>query len=153
MLRYQCLTCMLCLFLFCPLTSQGGQPTKRFIPPPPPPTILSFLLQGQKLEAQNNFQGALQAYSQAIQVNPKIPYGYWYRGLVYSQAMGNWNAAKADFDKCLETWTTYSAAYCGRGICYLNLQNLQAAAKDLHKALALDSNNVLAMINLGTVTY
>jgi tetratricopeptide (TPR) repeat protein len=141
---------MLFLLVFCPSISQAVQP-KRFVPPAP--KILPFLLQGQKLEAQNNFQGAVQAYSQAIQVNPQIPYGYWYRGLVYLQKMRNWNAAKADFDKCLETWTTYSTAYCGRGICYLNLQNLQSAVKDLHKAIALDSNNILAVINLGTATY
>ena len=56
---------------------------------------------GLALGEQRNFQGAVQSFSRAIQLDPRYERAYCYRA--QAQAfLGNYDAALADYDRALQ---------------------------------------------------
>ncbi|MCU0427751.1 MAG: hypothetical protein MUF71_19230 [Candidatus Kapabacteria bacterium] len=114
----------------------------------PSANILPLLQKAAQKEQQQDLAGAYTLYSEAIAANPQDVFGYYQRGLLSAGKLGNCVAAIKDLSKAIELWNTFSMAYCLRGTCYTNIQNLAAAITDLNTAIVLDSTNLLAYMNL-----
>lgn len=116
----------------------------------PSSIILPFLQNGVECEKKKDFRCALENYTKAIETNPQDPFGYYQRGLLCAGTLSNYVSAIEDLTKVIQLWNNFSMAYCLRGSCYINMQNLPAAIADLNKSVGFDSTNVLAYFNLAT---
>jgi tetratricopeptide (TPR) repeat protein len=94
---------------------------------------------GQSYHRLGEDQTALQAYDQAIAIDPADPNGFAGRGEVL-ESMRMPDRALADYSEAIRREPTHSRAYCGRGIAYFALGRDGPALADLDKAITLDSN-------------
>ncbi len=62
--------------------------------------VTDLLNQGQAKAKRGDYQGAIVAYNQAIQVNPKHTDAYIYRGLARHD-LGDLSRAKSDFEQAV----------------------------------------------------
>lgn len=78
------------------------------------------------------------------------PLAYLYRGLAY-RALGQLDAARADFDKAARLRRKDARPYLYRGEVYLQQGKLDEALTDFSRAIALDPHNVQALYRRGEV--
>lgn len=64
------------------------------------PTELAKLFEGQTKAKRRDLQGAIVAYTQAIEANSKYTKAYLYRGLVYHD-LGDYRKAITDFEQAV----------------------------------------------------
>lgn len=91
---------------------------------------------GNQLFAKGDVQGAIDSYTQAIQVKPDYVNAYHNRGLAYHKA-GRHQDAIADFDKTIELSPKMAQAYYNRGNAKLAMGRPNAAIMDFNAALKL----------------
>ena len=92
--------------------------------------------QGLVALQEHDDNGAIAAFTKAIQFNPRDALAYVNRGLAYSRA-GDFRQARSDFSRALEVDARQGVAYYARGLAAL-LLGLQAEAKrDLQQAANL----------------
>lgn len=99
----------------------------------------------------SNLQNAIQDFSQAIQLDPKVEPFYYFRAASYSY-LGDEINAIADFSEVIQL-NPSTNAYYNRGVIYYQSQHYQWALADFDQALKLDSNNVAAYYNRGNTKY
>lgn len=96
---------------------------------------------GLQLIKAGDRQGAIDAYSKAIELDPKYVNAYGERGFAYAKS-GDYEQAIADFSKAIELAPKLALAYEMRGLAYdrmLGLDDYQKAIQDWKTAAKLGS--------------
>ena len=96
-----------------------------------------YASEGFALSISNNYPAAIDAFTKAIQANPKDAEIYYLRGDVYS-ANENFPKALADYSQAISINPNYANAYTSRANIRFQKKDFQAALRDLNKALSLD---------------
>ncbi len=111
--------------------------------PREPKTTEEYLDRGISLSEQDEFVAAIEAYTQAIKIDPANALAYYNRGLAFYH-LRNQAAALADFNKTIELRPDVAIPYRKRGLISLYLQNYQGALADFEQAAQLtpDDPNV-----------
>lgn len=104
------------------------------------------------IEKDNNedYKGAIEIYSQAIDLLPDNPEAYDRRGISYLKLL-NFRKAFRDFDKALELNPNYAEVYNHRGIANICLNQPMLAINDYTRAIELNENYAKAYYNRGLV--
>ncbi len=93
--------------------------------------------------AQKNWEGAITAFTNAIEQKPKDAKAYKNRGVAYAEK-GDFDLAIIDFTEAIKISDDYADAYANRGSVYVDKGEFDRAIEDFNKAIELDSNHVLA---------
>ena len=91
-------------------------------------------------EAQSDPDHALQDYSKAIDLDPKLAVAFNDRGIAYLAKREN-DRAKADFDQSIQLDPDDLNAYWNRGDLYRSTGDRESAAADYRKALSLSPSD------------
>ena len=112
--------------------------------------------------------GALEKFSEAIQINPNYEEAYLYRGLAnivhiveirlpnsiwVGKAISSIDQAMKDFNKVIELNPKNFRAYFYRGVIYSELRDRQSAINDYNKAIQLNPNYAEAYCEKGYDDY
>ncbi|MEH1820406.1 MAG: tetratricopeptide repeat protein [Nostoc sp.] len=106
------------------------------------------------LEKYNNkdFRGAIEDYTQAIQINPNYAAAYINRGLARYD-LGDNQAAIQDYNQAIQINPNDAAAYINRGSARSNLEDNQAAIQDYNQAIKINPNYANAYYGRGLARY
>ncbi|MFN7937679.1 MAG: tetratricopeptide repeat protein [Bryobacteraceae bacterium] len=111
---------------------------------------------GLALGEQRNFQGAVQSFSRAIQLDPRYERAYYYRA--QAQAfLGNYDAAFADYNRALQFKPGHFAYLAGRTEVNRDRGMLGLAIREADKAIAdhykSEQRNPLLFALRGTIFW
>lgn len=115
-----------------------------------PETGIAYNNRGNVRRDQNNFQGALEDYNKAIELNYDDAYSN--RGILRNR-MSDYRNAVEDFNQALRGKTDREKAYYNRGIAKLNLEDFSGAVEDFSKAIEINPLYSDAYNNRGFVRY
>ncbi|MBO6203264.1 MAG: tetratricopeptide repeat protein [Selenomonas sp.] len=107
--------------------------------------------QGIDLQQQGNYHGAIERYSEAVQIKPDYDYAYYIRGFCYDE-IGHLDKALDDYDKALQLNPRLFMVYNGRAIVNIRLGNFEQAVLDFDECIKHDSDPMVlaaAYINRG----
>lgn len=114
--------------------------------------VEAYLLCGEIYTELKNLEKSIQAYSQAITIEPKYVNSYYKRGLTYS-ALKNYHAAIADFNQLISLDQNYAEAYNARGSARKVIGDFDGAMFDYNQAIAIRPNYAEAYLNRGMLHY
>ena len=101
-------------------------------------TAEEHINQGITYQRTGNIEGALNEYSKALELNPKLYQGYNFRGIIYAMKGKEYlDLAITDFDKALQINPNYAEAYFSRGLAYKYKENLDEAISNFNKAIEI----------------
>jgi tetratricopeptide (TPR) repeat protein len=98
-----------------------------------------------------NSKEAIELFTKAVQIDPKLEIAYLYRGNVYNETH-KYDVAIEDYTKAIELKSNDASAYCNRAGAYALSGNSEQAIKDCTKAIELRPNYAMAYNNRA-VTY
>jgi lipoprotein NlpI len=101
---------------------------------------------------KGDWDKALAAFDQALQIDPKSAPAYENRGIVLSHQQ-KLDEAIAAFDKALELNPNYWDAYYRRGVIKGQRGDFDGAIADFNHALELNANDAVAYYNRGHAKY
>ena len=104
----------------------------------------AFFKEGEKLQAQQDLDGALEKYTLAVQVDPKMLKGYTARGEVY-RLLGRKEECAADFKRAAELEPGDAALMARAAKAYLDLDQLAEARALSDRALLADRKDLDAL--------
>lgn len=110
----------------------------------------TLFLDGEKLYTRKKYNDAIEAYTQAIVLNPTDYSFFNNRGVTY-HAKGELENAIADYSKAVELNPNHFSSYNNRGAAYEDLGLNEQAIADFQKAVELDPENKTAQANLKKV--
>jgi tetratricopeptide (TPR) repeat protein len=111
-----------------------------------------FLLSGRDKSQAGNYQGALNDYNQAIQLDPKYASAYNSRGFLKENQLGDIAGALADYNQAIQVDPKFEVALNNRGYLKLNKQkDVQGALADYNKAIAINPKYYVAYNNRGSL--
>jgi tetratricopeptide (TPR) repeat protein len=96
----------------------------------------SYHALGRELIQQEKFADAIQALTQAIQINPALPLAYNARGYAHFR-LKQFTEAIADFDQAIQLDPKYGNAYLNRGSAKRAAGDKPGGDEDLAKARGL----------------
>jgi len=105
---------------------------------------------GNKHLIKKEFDAAIEAYTNAIALNPNLAYAYSFRGFAY-RGNSQYDRAILDYNKALEANPNYAEAYNKRGLAYANKDQYEKAVLDHNKALEIDPNHSKTYLYRGNV--
>ena len=85
---------------------------------------------------EGDYQGAIDYYTNALELNPRHAIAYNNRGLSYHKR-GDYSRAIQDYTRAIDLNPNYASAYCNRGEAWLHLGEWDNARADLTAALGL----------------
>lgn len=112
--------------------------------------IAHLIEQGYNSAVQKNYDAAIQAFTQAIDLDPQYAFAYTNRGTTYLESK-QMDLALADFNKAIALDQTDDSAYYNRGVLYGHLNRYNLALADYDKAIAINPNNAYAYNNRGII--
>jgi tetratricopeptide (TPR) repeat protein len=89
-----------------------------------------------------DMNAALESMNRSIQLDPKMPESYFYRGNIY-YGQENYAAALNDYLKAVELNPKYSEAYYNIGVTYNTTNKFQESIEPLTKAISLVPNEYM----------
>ena len=107
---------------------------------------------GNARVSQNNLEGALADYRQAIELAPDQPDPYLNRGVAWER-LQDWEAAIADYNQVLDLNPQDAAAYNNRGNANAGMGQWDAALADYDKATQLAPGYASARANYALALY
>jgi tetratricopeptide (TPR) repeat protein len=111
-------------------------------------SAFEWFSKGYTLYQQGKLADAIQAYTSAIELDPRYVDAYNNRGVVYKYA-SEYERAIADYTKAIALKPDYADAYFNRGVAYRHTGEPDKAIADLDKALALKPDSPDVYNNLG----
>lgn len=124
---------------------------------PPLGAMAAYFRLGWLYQELGDLSLAIDAYSQASQLNPEVANIYNNRGIAYAD-QGNLTEAMADLNKAIQIDPQLSHAYNNRGTIYLAQGDPNLAIAEFNKAIQLEpqsanayNNRGLAYIDLGDI--
>ncbi|CCI01355.1 tetratricopeptide repeat protein [Microcystis aeruginosa] len=111
-----------------------------------------YYKQGIEKLQSGDYQGAIEAFNQAILLNPNNIDAYISRGIAYA-ALTNYQKAISDYDEALKLDSSNADAYNNRGVCRQALGDFQGAIQDFYEVIRLQPNSILPYLNVGNVFY
>jgi tetratricopeptide (TPR) repeat protein len=112
-----------------------------------------FTSAAQKYQ-QGDYQGALNDYNRAIQINPRNANAYYNRGLLKATKFQDAQGALADYNRAIKIKPSYDAAYNNRANLKVEqLKDYQGALADYNQAIKLKPRNADAYYNRGVLKY
>jgi tetratricopeptide (TPR) repeat protein len=107
-----------------------------------------YYQQGLLLLKQGDYQGAIAAFSHAIELNSDCADAYYFRGEAQSE-LGNYSEALADFSSAIALNPQKAYLYCLRGWTKEELKDYQGPILDFDRAIALNFQNANVYISRG----
>ena len=107
-----------------------------------------FLKRGLDKQNKEDYQGAIEDFTKAIELQPDYFQAYYERGLVHSDQLDE-RAAIEDFTQAIELQPDYFPAYYNRGIVHRNQGDNKAAIEDFNQAIELQPDYFPAYYNRG----
>jgi lipoprotein NlpI len=101
---------------------------------------------------RKQFDKSLDAYSHAIEINPKNASTYLNRAITLSM-MGKYQEALVDYDKSLELAPNVALTYKNRAYTFLQLGQFDKAISDYNKAMELYPYDTLSYFNRGVAEF
>jgi tetratricopeptide (TPR) repeat protein len=98
-----------------------------------------FIQQGIVQAKKGEYAAAINAFNQAIALDPQSYNAYYRRGLAYYD-LGEIDKAIADFNQSLNLNSQQAAAYFSRAMAFLVVNNIQSSIIDLQIIFNLDPN-------------
>jgi tetratricopeptide (TPR) repeat protein len=114
------------------------------------PTAEESFLRGNLLLDSGDPRGAIDEYTAALELNPRLAQAYNNRGLSHA-ALREYDAAVADYDACLALPNPLSEAFYNRGVARFRLGRKGDAVIDFTEALRLNPQYVRALAGRGLV--
>ena len=111
-------------------------------------SAIDWVEKGYILGVAGRYQEEIEAYTRAIELDPKYGIAYCNRCFGHNELGDHWLAIK-DCDRAIELNPKDSMAYVNRGVSYRALGDEWQAIKEFDKAIELDSKFVLAYMNRG----
>lgn len=102
-----------------------------------------YAKEGDRLFTQEDYQGAIQAYTQSIQLFPANAYAYYNRGNAYRK-LEKYKEAVFDYNRSLQINPQNNFAYLYRGLALLTVNQVEAAAANFSEVIKRDENNATA---------
>jgi serine/threonine protein kinase len=102
--------------------------------------------------AKQDYDGTIQNYDKAIELNPQDADAYNNRGIAYYYK-GNYDQAIKDHNKAIELNPQHVNAYYNRGLAYRNKGDYDQAIKDYNKAVELNPQDADTYNNRGFSYY
>ena len=112
------------------------------------PTREGWLMRGQALEREGDLDGAIAAYTHALERDPSYGAAFFYRG-VARQERDETSGAQEDLSRAIDLAPAHALAWERRGDTRYALGNMEGAAEDYTRALQLRPGSVFARCNLG----
>jgi tetratricopeptide (TPR) repeat protein len=103
---------------------------------------------GYALVTSGKNQEAVEAFTRAIELDPKDAKTYYHRGGVYGR-LEDYRRAIKDFDRAIELNPKLQEAYTERGVGYGMLGDYQQSIREYDKAIELNSKDTRAYVNRG----
>ena len=97
---------------------------------------------------RDDHEHAIEAFSEAIELNPNHANAYYNRGVAYGQR-DDYERAIADYTKAIELNPNHAYVYYNRGVAYGQRDDYERAIADYTKAIELNSNDAHAYYNRG----
>lgn len=107
---------------------------------------------GNSRVSQNNLEGAIADYNNAVEIAPEQPDPYLNRG-VAEEGLGQWDAAIADYNQVLKIDTEDPLAYNNRGNAKAGLADWDGAIADYRQATELAPDFSFARANYALALY
>jgi tetratricopeptide (TPR) repeat protein len=98
-----------------------------------------FYQQGLTKASQKDYQGAIAAFTEALQLNPYFADIYYQRGMAYFD-LGELHEASFDYSQAIARDRDHFSAYYSRAIARVALKHLPGALEDIECALRLKDN-------------
>ena len=105
---------------------------------------------GNVQQLLGQLETAIEAYSQSIDLKPRVASSYNNRGAAY-QKKGNFDRAIEDFNMAIELKNNYSQAYYNRGLTYDENGEIEKAVENYNKAIKLKPDYAEAYSNRGNI--
>jgi len=103
---------------------------------------------GYALVTSGKNQEAVEAFTRAIELDPKNANTYYHRGGVYGR-LEDYRRAIRDFDRAIELNPRLEEVYTDRGVAYGMLGDYQQAIREYDKAVELNPKDTRAYVNRG----
>lgn len=111
-----------------------------------------YFIQGNRLYEEQKYQQALEKYTQAIELNPKLTDAYNNRGVI-RYVLEDFQGALEDYTQVIRLNPDFADAYNNRGVVKYDLEDYQGAIKDYNQALKLNSKFTDGYYNRGVAKY
>jgi len=107
---------------------------------------------GYSLGTAGKNQEAMEAFTKAIELNPKVVEAYFNRGAAYFR-LGNYRQAIRDYDRAIELDPKNAWAYLGRGTVYFSLGDYRQGLEDFKIAARLGSKTAQDVLRSNGITW
>ena len=92
-------------------------------------SAIDWFEKGVAFNDAGNHKQAIEAYSRAIELDPKYARAFIFRGIAYA-FLGNYRQAIKDYDRAIELDPTHEKAFFSRGDAYMALGNNRRGIED-----------------------
>jgi tetratricopeptide (TPR) repeat protein len=107
----------------------------------------AFWVRGDSLMKKRDYDGAIAAFSAALDVDPDNAFYLNARGLAYGDK-GDDEPALADYELCLKVRPNYASAYNNRGLIFMRKGDLDRAFDEFNSANKFPASNTSRYIHL-----
>lgn len=112
----------------------------------------AYYKKGTEKFYSEDYKGAIEDYSKAIEFNPNYMAAYTNRGVSKGES-GDYKGAIVDYDKVISLDPDDAFVYCYRGAAKSRLGDMKGAVADFDKAITIDPEQALAYLNRGTIKF
>ena len=117
--------------------ARASSPTTRS---PASPEASAFWYRGDSLMKKRDYDGAIAAFSAALDADPDNVGYLNSRGIAYSNK-GDEEHALADYELCLQLRPNFASAYNNRGVIFLRRGDFDRALEEFNAAVKIASNS------------
>ncbi|MGB3757799.1 MAG: tetratricopeptide repeat protein [Rivularia sp. (in: cyanobacteria)] len=110
--------------------------------------VAKYFNSGIKRLEQGDYQGAIDDFTKAIEINPTLVAAYYNRAIARHQ-LQNYQRAIADFTKVIQINPKIAIAYYNQGIIRGQLQDFQGAIADFTSSIEINPKLDIAYYNRG----
>jgi len=96
-----------------------------------------YIERGNTWSEKGEFDRAIEAFDEAIRLDPQDPWAYSFRGIAWGQK-GEYDRAIDDFNEAIRLDPNYASAYNNRGIAWGQKGEYDRAIDDFSQAIRLD---------------